>query len=341
MADSSWHLTPSGSTVALTTLHVDRHPHRQMNRHWFQITTSASSSTLYVGFDSSPTLGTALSQQLGMSFSEIAPQLAQLAVLRQVDQQLPTDRDGVPFVELGFDDAIAAWNPPKSPDRDVRRFLARRVYDFYSRGLLNDPIVIPHLDLRLLGITFTDLLRNAQLLAAEGYWHIASSGSAGLSLIPQARLVREVERYGAPKEDAVASRDYIAAVRAYSQLSEHLSTIQLEYDRYSVAATDTELSSVFKAIAPVVEAVSKGLVAAHGSKQSHSTLGPVIADLRARQIGAVSLWSQLDHIVKFGRDLAQHGAALPGSVLRIACETCFELLPQLGSLFPLSGTAVA
>src|SRR5438876_3665649 len=113
MANQSWHLTPSGSTVALTPLQVDRHPDRQMQRHWFHVEMPTSASTLYVGLVVPPLMGVAFTQELGASLAEIAPQLAHLAVLRRLDQQLSIDRDGTPYFELDAAEAIATWKPPK------------------------------------------------------------------------------------------------------------------------------------------------------------------------------------------------------------------------------------
>ncbi len=107
-----------------------------------------------------------------------------------------------------------------------------------------------------------------------------------------------------------------------------------KFQRYSTAVTHQELESVFRAVAPLVEAVLKQLLKSKGSKHEHSSLGPAIADLHQRGIGGKPLWSQLNHILKFARDLEGHGASLPDPVLRIACENSFGLIPQLAALFP-------
>jgi hypothetical protein len=59
----------------------------------------------------------------------------------------------------------------------------------------------------------------------------------------------------------------------------------------------------------------------------------MIGELQAKNVAGIALISQLDHVLKFGRDLAQHGQAMPLAVLRIACENAFELVPQLAALF--------
>jgi hypothetical protein len=53
-----------------------------------------------------------------------------------------------------------------------------------------------------------------------------------------------------------------------------------------------------------------------------------------RTSGNIATISQLNHVLKFGRDLTQHGAAMPEPVLRIAAQNLFELAPQLAALFP-------
>lgn len=57
-------------------------------------------------------------------------------------------------------------------------------------------------------------------------------------------------------------------------------------------------------------------------------------DLQSRGVASPALLSQLNHILKFARDLSQHGESLPQAVLRIACENAFELIPQLAALWP-------
>ena len=60
----------------------------------------------------------------------------------------------------------------------------------------------------------------------------------------------------------------------------------------------------------------------------------MISALQQHRIGTRGLLAQLNHILKFGRDLAEHGYAMSEPVLRMACENAFELAPQLGALFP-------
>jgi len=154
-----------------------------------------------------------------------------------------------------------------------------------------------------------------------------------MELVGKTALVRDVERFGAAHEDATSAVDYAAALSAYPTIASVMPAILAERRRYDVANTETELMSVFRAVPPLVETVVRELLVNLGSKRDHSTLGPMIADLKGRGVGGVGLWSQLEYVLKFGRDLAQHGTALPLAVLRIACENAFELVPQVAVLF--------
>ncbi len=84
------------------------------------------------------------------------------------------------------------------------------------------------------------------------------------------------------------------------------------------------------------------ILRAHGSDKEHGTLGPMNSELRQLSIGTGGLWSQLNAVLNNGRDISLHGEELPVAVLRMACENCFELFPQLGQLFPVdpSGSSV-
>ncbi len=337
MPDRDLYVTPSGSTAQVKFLGAHRPPGRDVERHIFAVTSPGGATEELNVSLVVPTLINASLQQNGLPpLTQVKTDLAYLAAVTNYDQlgSLAVDEDGRRVIEIDGADAIALLRRPRLSDREIRRFLARRVYQAYSRATLQDIVLIDGFDFRLTGASTNDMLRNAQLLAAEGYVNIEAATSSSIALKPTARLVRDVERYGAPKEDAVTERDYLQAVRVYPRLEPHLEPLQLEYQRYAVAISDTELQSVFKAIAPVVEAIVKDLLRAHGSNQQHPTLGPAIADLQDRGIGGPALFSQVNHVLKFGRDLAQHGTMIPTTVLRIACENAFELVPQLGALFP-------
>lgn len=246
---------------------------------------------------------------------------------------LQTDKHGNRIVEVEADEAVEMLSGPPQSDRAIRRFIARRVHDSYSRSTLKTPVVIDDIDFAILGATATDFIRNSQLLEAESYIEISSTSPTSVTIRPTAKLVRDVERYGAVKEDVVSQLDYLGVVTAYPAIARFLPVIDLEYRRYSLALSPIELESVFKAIAPLVEDIVKDLLRSHGSTALHSTLGPAISEMRERGLGGISITSQLSYVLKFSRDLAQHGVNLPLPVLRIACENAFEVIPQLAALY--------
>lgn len=276
-------------------------------------------------------------QQEGLpALAAVEERLALVALLQNLDAiaGLPSDPHSNRLLELQPEDAVKVLKGPKLSDRQIRRFIVRRVYDEVSRNTLNKWIPLDNLDLAECGATLADFLRAAQVLEEEGYFKVSEPASDGFHVLPRAKLVREVERYGAAKEDVTSERDFLASIESYKPIASQLPTIRLEYQRYGSATSPTELLSVLKAVAPVVEAVAKDLLRAFGSKQVHSSLGPVIGELQSRGIGDAVLWSELNHVLKFTRDLAGHGAHLSEAVLRIACENAFELLLKLAALFP-------
>jgi len=137
------------------------------------------------------------------------------------------------------------------------------------------------------------------------------------------------------------SNEYQARVLAYPGLRAYAESLVIERSRLVVAQSLPELESVFRATAPTIESIARDLLVAHGSARDLSTLGPIIAEIQSRGLGGVPLLSQLNHVLKFGRDLSEHGHSVPEPVLRIACENAFELAPQLGSLFPIPGAKMA
>ena len=337
MAFKDFYVTPSGSTAQVTFLGADKHPDRDAERHIFSLMSPAGNTEKLNVSLVAPVLINATLQQNGLPpLAQVKTNLTHLAAVTSFDRLglLPTDQEGRRLVEIEGSEAVALLRRPRLSDREIRRFIARRIYQVYSRSTLEQIVSFDSFDLQLTGASPTDMLRNAQLLAAEGYLSIKRADGNDLELKATARLVREVERYGAAKEDVVTERDHLQAVAAYPNLRKYQEPLQLEYQRYAVALTDTELESVFKAIAPILEAIVKDLLRALGSTQQHATLGPAIADLQIRGIGGIALLSQLNHVLRFGRDLSLHGASIPTTALRIACENAFELVPQLGALFP-------
>jgi hypothetical protein len=285
----------------------------------------------------SPGLMNSALQQNGLPALDVVQnKLVFMAVLQNLDglPGFPVDEHGNLILELSSSAAVRVLTPLRTPDRSIRRFIVRRMHDEFSRATLNNPVWFDDLDLAICGASVQDFLRNAQLLEQEGYLHIGSSAPNGFEATPTAKLVRDVERHGAAKDDVVTDADYLGAITSYPAVAAYEDTIRLEYQRFVSATSPLELISVFRSIAPVVEAIVMDLLKARGSVTDHGTLGPAIADLQNRGIGDAALYAQLSHILKFGRDLAQHGVSLPDSVLRIAAANAFELVPQLAALFP-------
>jgi len=334
--DRDYFVTPSGSTVTVQFDGTDKWPHRDAERNWFRVQDSAGAQERLNVALVSPILINAALQQKG--YPQLTPELkthlTYLAAVTHFDRidTVPQDENNNRVLEIEGPEALSLLERPRAPDRDLRRYVARRVYQAYTHETLNALVMLDEFDFLLMGAGRKDFLRSCEVLAEEGYLRL----EAGPALVMRAtaKLVRDVERFGAAREDVVAERDYMQAVRSYPALQEFVPDIELEYRRYSAAMTDTELESVFKAASPVVEAIAKRLLAAHGSSQHHPSLGPVIADLQSRGLAGPALLSQLNHILKFARDLSQHGTSLPQPVLRIACENAFELVPQLGALWP-------
>jgi len=192
-------------------------------------------------------------------------------------------------------------------------------------------------DAALTGADPNDFLRNLQLLEQEGYLVLSGThdpGFAGFDARGTARLIRDVERYGAAAPDVESQEDYALRLQAVQALSANHSAILAERLRYRAAQSSVELASVFRAVAPLLEGVVRRLLEAHGSKRNHSSLGPMIGELTERRLGTLGLRSQLSAVQSSARDISLHGEELPSAVLRIACETCFELFPQLGMLYP-------
>lgn len=329
-------VTPSGRSVR-----VEYDAPRQTPNHdsfTFDLTVSSTATTgpTQVVLDAPPLTSAAYKQITGAPLNDTAvDELVVVAVLQAVDQDpLLVGASGKPFqVTIGPGRIRDLLSLPRLEDREIRRWLARRVYDEYSRADLDVEVSFDSLDRRVMGTTVNDLWRNAQVLGQEGYFQVdRAMGAGNYTLRPTAKLVREVERYGSAREDALSETDYIRALEADLASSPRQEEILVEYRRYVAANTRTEIASVFRAVAPLVEAMLRDVLMAKGCTRALPALGPIISELQTRGIGDTHLYSQLNHVLKFARDLEQHGASLGESVLRVACANAFELVPQIGAL---------
>ncbi len=331
-------LTPSGTTISASVLGVSQVPGRDAEQVVLQVSSSGfATRNVKVILDAPILINAALGQSYSIPLNEPAKRtVALVATLDAIDQDPESHANPAqPWtIELGAEKAVGLLQRPTLSDRALRRYIARRTHDLYRRNTLDSAFRFDDVDLITTGANRTDIMRNCQVLGEEGYLRLVRADANEVVVGPTAKLVRAVEQYGAAPEDVVSERDYAAALAAYPALREHRDSLLLERRRFDVARTPTELASVFRALAPTVEATVRSLLKAHGSTRADTTLGPMIQDLVRNRLGSVGLWSQLNHILAFGRDLAEHGEEIPEPVLRIACENAFELVPQLAALFP-------
>jgi hypothetical protein len=240
-------------------------------------------------------------------------------------------------IELGYDELDEFKTSTQMPDQALRRYIARRLYLAWEHGSLDQLLSFETTDEALTGARPQAFLRNLQLLEQEGYLELSRSMGTSFSSFsarPTARLIREVERYGAAEGDVESEADYGARLGAPQALQDEQNAIMAERRRYRLARTPDEIVSVFRAVMPILEGVVRRVLRAHGSEKQYGSLGQMIGELRTRSIGTLGIWSQLNAVLTNGRDISLHGEELPVAVLRIVTESCFELFPQLVSLFP-------
>jgi hypothetical protein len=333
---SNTYFSSSGTQVVVTPRgDEERVPGRDAVKVWLDVSVENGPNTVVpIVYVIPDLLASDLQKNELPAFSIMKNDLGTLRVLEAIET-VPELELGVGTpLEIGESEMKSLLGRPKASDREVRRYIARKAHAIFARTHLENATVFEQIDFLILGGKRIDVLRNAQLLQQENYLSIIERGHTTVAVVPRAPLIREVERYGAAKPDAGTDIDYSAALSAYPVLAQWKTTLLLERQRYDLASTPIELQSVFRAVAPSVEAIAKQLLKDAGSKRSHASLGPVIGELQERRIGGVPLWTQLNHVLKFGRDLEEHGTTLPEPVLRIACANAFELVPQLASLMP-------
>lgn len=327
----------NGISVKIISEGSDKLRNRDGRGHYYQVFDPAQRrERVCVQLMALPLLALALKQEGLPELSTIESRLALVALLQNLDavDNLRSDAHGNRILEFQPGDAIRVLKPAKLSDRQLRRFIVRRVYDEVTRSDLNNWFLLDDLDMAECGAAVNDFMRAAQVLEEDGYLKTDEPAANGFHVLPKAKLIRDVERYGAAKDDVVSERGYMASLESYKALAPQLPTIRLEYQRYGSATTETELLSVFKAVGPLVGSVAKDLVRASGGTKEITTLGPAISEMQSRRIGDAVLWAELTHVLKFTRDLTSHGASLSEPVLRIANENAFEVVLKLAALFP-------
>jgi hypothetical protein len=260
--------------------------------------------------------------------------LAVLAVLDHIDSNPEAWQAGVENVIISVDDEQCPrlLARPRLDDRSLRLYIARRVYDEYSRSTLNHVCWMDQFDNYLSGSDLVAFQRNAGLLTAEGYVTTVYPEHPVTALQPTARLIREMERFGGPAEDVTSERDFAGTLSAWPMLASYRQSLLIEWNRYVVARSQAELLSVFRALAPIVEAILRDILASHASKKVDGTLSTMIGDVAQRKLASRALLSKLNHIVLFSRDLTEHGGEQGEGVLRVVCENAFEVVGELAAI---------
>lgn len=335
-----WWVTPSGTTVSVEHgTEYTRSGHAAVFVDVNVGSTGGELRTVNVRLDEPDFVNPLrVKNQLAPLTEQDRAEAARVAAIREVDASPDFFADAEPLcLELGYDELNS---PPVEciSDKALRRYLALRLYLLWKKGSFDDYLQFGPTDVALTGAGPEAFLRNLQVFEQEGYVELNrtyGAGFSGFEARATARLVRDVEDHGAAQADVESQEDFNARIEGLDSLAPDRASIVAERQRYEVAQTTEEVASVFRAVMPVLEGVVRRLLRAHGSNKEHGTLGPMIGELHQRSIGTRGLWSQLNAVLNNGRDISLHGEELPVAVLRFACESGFELFPQLGQLFPV------
>lgn len=336
-----WWVTPSGTTVSVPT--GSEQTRSGFAGVHFELNVSSTGGdarvvTVYID-DLQFVNGCRRQNGLPPLDEEARATAAQVAAIKAVDDNPDFFASSEPLrVELGYDELDETR--PKHPisNEALRRYVAQRLFLSWEHESFDQFLRFETMDESLTGAGPEAFLRNLQLLEQEGYVELSRTMGGGFPSFearPTARLVRDVERYGAAAADVESEEDYVGRlVGTQDALAPDWDGIIAERRRYEVAQTPEEVVSVFRALVPILESVVRRLLQTHGSKRDPGTLGPMIGELQERQIGTRGLWTQLNAVQTNARDSSAHGEYVPLGVLRMATVGCFELFPQLGLLFP-------
>lgn len=329
-------VTPSGTTLSIDHRYCRDAPSSDATE--LGVTVQSSSGVaqyVSVTLELPGLIHAALQQHLGFPLNDQnMKDLAVIAVIDEIDRN-PDFTFGTqePYqIVVTPEKSVQLFRRDRVSDKELRRLIARRLYNSFATTTLLNSVTFDQIYLLMTGCQLPDFIRNLELLDDEGYLQI--TGRSPPSARPRAKLIRDVERFGAARDDAITKFDYREGLEAYEVLAEHRTELLLERQRYDAAQTVTELESVFRATAPVVEAVLRSLLKKIHPDREFTSLGKMIAILERDKVGDLGLWSQLNHILAFSRDIEEHGHQLPEPVVRIACENAFGLAIQLAALFP-------
>ncbi len=335
-----WWVTPSGTTVSVEGIpEYTRSGHMAVFVDLTVSSTGGAARPVTVQLDEPGYVNTLRAGNgLAPLSQEDRAGAARIAAIRAVDVDSDFFGGSEPVqVALGYAELDESQPVDRISDRPLRRYIARRLYLLWEHESFDPFLRFGSTDAALTGAESAAFLRNLQLLEREGYVEISRTFGQGFESFEAkatALLIRDVEGYGAAQGDVESEVDFIARLKASPGLAPDFASVSAERHRYQAAQTADEVASVFRAVMPVLEGAVRRLLRAHGSEREHGTLGPMIRDLRERSIGTRGLRSQLNAVLNNGRDISLHGEDLPVAVLRIVCESSFELFPQLGLLFP-------
>ena len=200
-------ITTSGNTVYITPTYSGQADNRDAVQNSFDVATSTGPpAKVDIIFPTPPILKDTLENEAGLSFDLVREELAVLALLSEVDNspKLFEDPESSHEILANGPYLLKNLNRERLSDRDMRRYIVRKVYDNYSRTTLSDPVSIEQMDLWVTGAKHIDFVRNIEVLAEEGYLNIIQlSQDEGLCIGGTAKLVREFERYGAARDDVI------------------------------------------------------------------------------------------------------------------------------------------
>ncbi len=172
--------------------------------------------------DAPPLIAATLSQNVQLLYNDDTKRdLSLMAVVDEIDRNPG-------FAFTGADAHQVIVTPERSltlfrrepiSDRGLRRFIARQLYESFARTTLKEDIGFGRIHFLMTGRETTDFVRNLELLEDDEYLII--TGRIPLRARPRAKLIREVERYGAAREDVVTTQDYVQSLAAYEALAPH------------------------------------------------------------------------------------------------------------------------
>jgi hypothetical protein len=119
--------------------------------------------------------------QIDLGVEEEYRALVCLAALHAAEKldTYPRHEGGSVRASFELKDLMPVIQPVRLQDRELRVYLARRIYDEVSRQTLSDPVNIDSLDFAISGAKIDDFVRAAQILEEEGRtWRLRTATGA-------------------------------------------------------------------------------------------------------------------------------------------------------------------